>query len=106
VLWKLERRAEAMAALREAIHLAPSDWQPHYRLASDLAQRGEFSDAAAEYQEALRLNPSNVKTRLGLTAVLLNLGREPEALQQIDQVLKLEPANQAALDFRRKLRGM
>jgi tetratricopeptide (TPR) repeat protein len=103
VLWKLERRAEAMAALREAIHLAPSDWQPHYRLASDLAQRGEFSDAAAEYQEALRLNPLSVKTKLGLTAVLLNLGREPEALQQIDQVLKLEPANQAALDFRRKL---
>lgn len=106
VLWKLERRAEAMAVLRAAIRLDPSDWQPHYRLASDLAHQGQLSDAAAEYEEALRLNPSGVKVKLGLTAVLLSLGREPEALQQIEQTLKLEPTNQAALEFRRKLRGM
>jgi tetratricopeptide (TPR) repeat protein len=106
VLWKLERRAEAIAALRDAIHLAPTDWQPHYRLAGDLAQEGHLSDAAAEYQEALRLNSSSVKAKLGLTAVLLSLGRKPEALQQIDQALELEPTNQTALEFRRKLRGM
>jgi Flp pilus assembly protein TadD len=85
--------------------LGPSDWQPHYRLASNLAQQGQWSDAVAEYQEALRLNPSSVKTELGLAAVLLSLGRQPEALQQIDQALKLEPTNQTALEFRRKLRG-
>jgi tetratricopeptide (TPR) repeat protein len=106
VLWKLERRAEAVAALREAIRLAPSDWQPHYRLASDLAQQGQFTEAATEYQEALRLNPDSVKVKLGLATVLLNLGRESEAVQQVDQALKLEPANQAALELRRKLRGM
>jgi Flp pilus assembly protein TadD len=95
-----------MAALREAIRLGPSDWQPHYRLASNLAQQGQFADAAAEYQEALRLNSSSVKSKLGLTAVLLSLGRKPEALQQIDQALVLEPTNQTALEYRRKLRGM
>lgn len=106
VLWKLDQRAEAIAALREAIHLAPSDWQPHYRLASDLAQQGHFPEAAAEFQQALRLNPTSVKTMLGLAPILMRLGRESEALQQIDQALKLEPTNQAALEFRRKLRGM
>jgi tetratricopeptide (TPR) repeat protein len=106
VLWKLERRAEAVAALREAIRLAPSDWQPHYRLASDLSQQGRFSDAVAEYQEAVRLNPASVKAKLGLATVLLNLGRQPDAVQQVEQALKLEPTNQAALEFRRKLRGM
>jgi tetratricopeptide (TPR) repeat protein len=106
VLWKLERRAEAMAALRETIRLAPSDWQPHYRLASDLAQQGQFSEAATEYEEALRLNPASVKAKLGLATALLNLRRESEAIQQLDQALKLEPTNQAALELRRKLRGM
>ena len=106
VLWKLERRADAIAALRDSIRLEPSDWQPHYRLASDLAQQGQFADAASEYQEALRLNPDSVKTRLGLVSVLLNLGREPQASQQIDEILKLEPTNQAALEFRQKLRRM
>ena len=105
VLWKLERRSEAMDALRDAIRLAPLDWQPHYRLASDLAQQSRFSEAAAEYREALRLNPTSVKTKLGLSAVLLSLGREAEALQQLDEALQLEPNNQAALEFRRKLRG-
>lgn len=106
VLWKLERRADAIAALREAIRLAPSDWQPHYRLASDLAQQGQFSEAATEYEEALRLNSDNVKARLGLATALLNLRRESEAIQQLDQVLKMEPTNQTALDLRRKLRGL
>ncbi len=105
VLWKLERRSEALEALRDAIRLAPLDWQPHYRLASDLAQQSQFSAAAAEYREALRLNPANVKTKVGLSAVLLSLGREAEALQELDEALKLEPNNQAALEFRRKLRG-
>ena len=50
------------------------------RLADDLAQQGQFADAAAEYQEALRLNLSYVKTKLDLAAVLLNLGRKPEAI--------------------------
>jgi tetratricopeptide (TPR) repeat protein len=104
VLWKLGRRSEALASLREAIRLAPSDWQPHYRMASDLVQEGLFPDAAAEYQEVLRLNPAHVKTKLGLAAVLLNLGREPEAVRQLDEVLIQEPGNQAALELRRKIR--
>jgi tetratricopeptide (TPR) repeat protein len=106
VLWKLERPAEAMVALREAIRLAPSDWQPHYRLASDLAQQGQFAEAVTEYQAALRLNPANVKTKLALATALLNLRRQPEALQQVDEVLKVEPTNQAALELRRAFRGM
>jgi hypothetical protein len=95
-----------MAALREAIRLAPSDWQPHYRLASDLAQQGQFSEAVTEYQAALRLNPAGVKTKLGLATALLNLRRESEALQQVDEILKVEPANQDALELRRALRRM
>ena len=86
--------------------MAPSDWQPHYRLAGDLAQESDFSGAATEYQEALRLNPDQVKTKLGLAAALLNLGREPEAVRQVDEVLAREPGNPAALELQRKIRGI
>jgi Flp pilus assembly protein TadD len=91
--------------LRDAIRLGPTDWQPHYRLANNLAQQGDFSEAAAEYREALRLNPANVKTKLGLAAVLMNLNHTPEALQQVDEALQLEPANRMALELESKIRG-
>lgn len=105
VLGKLGRRSESLTCLREAIRLNPSDWQPHYRLAGNLAQEGLFPDAAAEYQEALRLNPAHVKTKLGLATVLLSLRRESEAIQQLNEVLAQEPNNSAALELRRKVRG-
>ena len=84
--------------------MAPLDWQPHYRLADDLAQESDFSSAASEYQEALRLNPDHVKTKLGLAAAWLNLGRQPEAIRLVDEVLAREPANPAALELRRNIR--
>ena len=102
----LHRRDDALASLHEASQLAPSDWQPHYRLADDLAQEGRFSDAVLEYEETLRLNPAHIKTKLGLAAVLLSLGREPEAVRQVDEVLAREPANPAALELQRKIRSM
>ncbi|HEX9046952.1 MAG TPA: tetratricopeptide repeat protein, partial [Verrucomicrobiae bacterium] len=85
--------------------LNPSDWQPHYRLASDLAQQGNMPDAATEYEAAVRLNPENVKAKLGLAVALLNLGRQAEALQQLDEVLSLDPTNRTALETLRKIRG-
>ena len=105
VLWKLNRHSEAVAALREAIRLAPGNWQPHFRLAHILAQAGNFTEAAPEYQEALRLNPTDVKTKIGLAKVLLNLRRESEGLKQLNEALQLEPANESALELQRKVRG-
>ena len=104
VLWKLERRSEALASLREAIRLDPTDWQPRYRLAHNLAQQGDFPAAAAEYQAALGLNPANVKAKVECAAVLLSLGREPEALQQLDETLQLEPTNRKALELKGTIR--
>ena len=83
----------------------PSNWEAHYRLASDLAQQNSLSDAVAEYQEALHRNPANVKVKLGLATVLLRLRRDPEALQQLDAALKLEPDNPTTLEFIRKIQG-
>ena len=106
VLWKLDRRDEALASLREAIRLDSSNWEPHYRLASDLAQQQNFPDAAAEYQAALLLNPTGVKIKLGLASVLMQLGRQPEAIQQLNEAMQLEPGNPAPREFLRRIRGI
>lgn len=105
MLCKLERRGEALASLREAIRLNPTDWQPHYRLAHFLARQGDSSEAAAEYREALRLNSTNVKTKLTLAAVLPNRGHPEEALQLLCAVLQREPTNLTALELEGKVRG-
>ncbi len=105
VLWKLNRRDEAVAALRNAVRLDPTNWQPRYRLAHNLAQQGDFAAAAAEYREALRLDPTSLRIKLGLAAALPNLGRREEALQQLREVLQVEPANRTAQELERKLLG-
>jgi Flp pilus assembly protein TadD len=74
-------------------------------LASDLAQQGDFSQAAAEYETALLANPANVKIKLGLASVLLQLGKRPQALQQLNEALELEPDNSTLRESLRKLRG-
>jgi tetratricopeptide (TPR) repeat protein len=103
VLWKLERRSEALAALRDAIRLDPTNWQPRYRLAQNLTQQGDFSAAAVEYQEALRLEPTSLRSKLGLATVLPNLGRRAEALQHVREVLQAQPTNRTALELEQKL---
>ena len=105
VLWKLERRSAAVAALRDATRLDPTNGQPRYRLAHNLAQQGAFSKAAAEYRESLRLNLAKVKSELALAAVLPDLGRREEALQQLREVLQLEPTNRTALELERRILG-
>ena len=105
VLWKLNQHSEAVAALHEAIRLAPGDWQPRFRLAHILAHAGKFSEAVTEFQEALRLNPTDVRTKIGLAKVLFNLRRQPEGLRQLNEALQLEPANESALELQQQVRG-
>ena len=83
----------------------PANWEPHYRLASDLAQQGDFSGATAEYQAALLLNPTSVKIKLALASVFLQIGRRPDALEQLNEAAQLEPDNPTIQDFLRKVRG-
>ncbi|HYG23169.1 MAG TPA: tetratricopeptide repeat protein [Verrucomicrobiae bacterium] len=104
VLWKLERRDEAMANWREAIQLDPMNWQPHYRLARGLAQMSDFSGSAAEYRAVLGLNPANLKAKVEFAAVLLSLGHQLEALQQLDETLRLDPTNRMAQELAGKIR--
>jgi len=103
VLWKLNRRPEAFASLREAIRLRPEYWEAHYRLGEDLAQQEDLPGAAAEFEQVLRLNPSYVKAHGNLGVALYKLGRAQEAVAQFDEVLRLDPQNRQALEFKQQV---
>jgi tetratricopeptide (TPR) repeat protein len=102
VLWKLDRRPDSIARLREAIRLQPAYWEAHYRLGDELAQQGDVAAAAGEFAQVVRLNPNYVKAHANLGVALYKLGRMNEALAQFDKVLQLDPQNRQALEFRQQ----
>jgi tetratricopeptide (TPR) repeat protein len=102
VLWKLDRRVDSIAQLREAVRLRPDYWEAHYRLGEELAQENEVPAAAAEFEQVLRLNPSFVKAHENLGVALYKLGRANEAVEQFDEVLRLDPQNRQALEFKQR----
>ncbi|HWH68033.1 MAG TPA: tetratricopeptide repeat protein, partial [Candidatus Sulfotelmatobacter sp.] len=105
VLWKLNRRAEALEQLRQALRLDPGYWEAHYRLGEDLAVEGQIAEATAEFKETLRINPRYVKAHVNLAVALLKLGRSQEAAQQFEETLRLDPNNKQALEFQRQALG-
>ena len=102
VLWKLNRRLEAMARVREAIRLQPAYWEAHFRLGDDLAEQEDAAGAAAEFEQVLRLNPDYVKAHSKLGVALYKLGRLNEAEEQFDEVLRLDPQNRQAQEFKQR----
>lgn len=99
-LWKLNRRPESIAMLREAVRLQPSYVDARYRLGEELALNGELQEAAAEMQEVLKLKPNHEKARFNLGVALAKMGQLDKALEQFDEVLRVDPQNKLALQMR------
>jgi len=94
-LARLERWAEAVAALRRAVALNPGHRQLRDNLVSALTQAGVHEEAADELSRLLDEGPDNVATRLALARILADLAREDDAMQQLDKAARLslgEPA--------------
>ena len=86
---------EAIAALRQAIRLDPSQIDAKLNLANALAQSGDdqgIAEALSLFQEALRLQPNAMAVRLNLGNVLRRLERFGEAEAEYRQVTAVEPA--------------
>jgi tetratricopeptide (TPR) repeat protein len=63
LLFALNQRAEALAALEEAARLAPADATTRSVLAIALHALGRYEEAAASFDEALRLDPAVLERR-------------------------------------------
>jgi tetratricopeptide (TPR) repeat protein len=69
LLFALDERAEALAALEEAARLDPTDATTQSVLAIALHSLGRYQEASAAFDEALRLDPSVLEGRPAAQAV-------------------------------------
>jgi len=84
----------ALARMRQAIRLSPSDPHLFFFLAAIIMPhllRGEYQEAADAGREAIELNPWFSSSFKGYLAVLGHLGCEQEAASVMARLLKLEP---------------
>jgi tetratricopeptide (TPR) repeat protein len=70
LLFTLDRRADAVAALEQAVRLAPSDAETRLTFGLALATAGRYTEAVAALHEALRLDPDVLAGRPAARAVL------------------------------------
>ena len=71
-----------------------------------LLLNGEKERALEAFEKTTQLAPKLPMAWFNLGVCLGRVRRPDEAASALHQALKLEPTNQAALEFRRKLRGM
>jgi len=81
---------EAVAALKQAIALAPRDAQLHGGLGRLYLQKREFADAERELKIAVQLDKGNVVYWKDLTATFYQAGNYAAALAGYDVVDKME----------------
>ncbi|MCC7291218.1 MAG: tetratricopeptide repeat protein [Phycisphaerales bacterium] len=80
----LNRRHDAAGAYRQALALAPNDWEAHTNLSVLLIDRTDAAlfdprGAIAHARRAVELNPTHWDLRVNLAEVLAHCGQESEA---------------------------
>ena len=94
----LERQpAAAVAVLRRAVELLPSESRPRYLLGLAQERSGDFSGAAESFAGATRLDPKDLASLTRLGQVLLRLGKSADAEGKFRAALELQPNSPEAL---------
>ena len=94
----LERQpAAAVAVLRRAVELLPSESRPRYLLGLAQERSGDFSGAAESFAGATRLDPKELDSLTRLGQVLLRLGKSADAEGKFRAALELRPNSPEAL---------
>jgi Flp pilus assembly protein TadD len=92
MLFSQGRAAEAIAAFRRAIELAPESWRPRNSLAQRLRMIGDDSDAVTLLRASLAEDPRQITTIAALAPALLGAGRYAEAKHLADSIVVAENA--------------
>jgi Flp pilus assembly protein TadD len=96
LLFQQEKRDEAVAAYRQAMHLKPDWLVPYHALADRLWSIGAYDDAAETLRAALEQKPDDVDLLMKLAVTREKAERFDEALETYDKVLALDPRNEIA----------
>lgn len=89
--------AAAVAPLRRAVDLLPSQSRPRFLLGLALERSGNIAAATDSYEAALRLDPRDGETVTHLGNLYLGLKRYPEAESKFRTALELEPKSAGAM---------
>ena len=81
---------------REALSLAPEEFQWHYYLGFLLQIEGEFQQAAARFEKALAIQPADLPTLLRLGRLRLELSQLEPAQAAFDRALALASSSAEA----------
>jgi len=82
----LGRAAEAEAAFRRAVSLAPEFADAWFNLGNILRQQDRLDDADAAYRRVLELQPNHIGAYNNLANLLLVRGRKEESAEAFDQL--------------------
>ncbi len=93
------RRAEAAAALRVLITMAPRLAEAHRLLGVALGEMGDVAGAEAAYRTALSLDPQMARAATGLAEVLLAVDRGAEALATMAPFVNDQTSNLSLLTY-------
>ena len=85
------RLREAETLFREAIRLAPTLAQAHFKLGNSLNRQGRLAEAVASYRNALRIDPRSFKAKFNLANSLRDLALLDEAEAAYRSALEMEP---------------
>ena len=83
--------AAASIQFREALLLAPRDYDVEYGLAVALQRKGDHELAIPEFEKARRLRPGEPGVTLGLAASLEQAGRRDDAIREYRKFLEMQP---------------
>ena len=88
---ELERYAEALKPLSEAVRLRPEDADAHRELGYAYLGLKQFANAASSLKRAISLNPQAALPYYYLGIVNLRMGNKTEALEQYRALQRLDP---------------
>lgn len=87
---------DAIAALREALKVSPTNVPLHKHLAESLLKLGRFDEAETAYREGLAVAPHHVELKLGLAGAYYQQQKNSPALVVIEDLLEMsEPPAEA-----------
>ncbi len=90
-LLELNRPEEALAALENAVKLAPGDAGTHYNLAVALEALHQHDDAIAALKRSIELQPAKAAAHYNLATLLQMTGENTGAENHFTEALRLQP---------------
>jgi tetratricopeptide (TPR) repeat protein len=85
--------AQAVAALKEAVRLAPDDADTRFNLGFLHHERRELDEAIVQFKEAIRLKPMLDRAWYGLGLIHLDRGDLPAAIEHLHEAAKQQYFN-------------